>query len=179
MPCFEPDLLDLDALLDKLGVARAALIGHSDGGKIALYYAAANPDRVASLVVVSAHIYVEADMASGIQSVRDDYLSDVRFQAKMRRVHGENAEGLFWGWYNGWNRPEILTWDLRAVVNRIVSPTLVVLGTADEHISPGQARELAASIPGAELYLLAGAGHMLPQDEPLQFNHRILEFLTG
>jgi pimeloyl-ACP methyl ester carboxylesterase len=177
MPRFEPDLRDLDALLAKLGIEQPALVGHSDGGKIAMYYAAANPGRVTCLAIVSAHIYVKPEMAPGIHAVRKDFESSTRFQMKMRRVHGDKAESLFWGWYQGWTAPEVLEWDLRPAIKHITCPTLVVQGLEDEHIRPAQARELAASLPNASLFLLPGAGHMLPLDFPEVFNPILLEFL--
>jgi pimeloyl-ACP methyl ester carboxylesterase len=177
IPSFEPDLADLEILLKEFGLKQVALIGHSDGGKIAMYFAAEHPDRVACLVIVSAHIYVEIESLPGIQAVRRDFEEDARFQAKMRRVHGDKSEALFWGWYNGWTRPDVLEWDLRPVVKRIARPTLILQGMEDEHISASQARELAATIPGATIHLLPGVGHMLPQDESGSFNRRILEFL--
>jgi pimeloyl-ACP methyl ester carboxylesterase len=53
----------------------------------------------------------------------------------------------------------------------------VVQGLEDEHASPQHARDLAASIPEADLWLVPGAGHMLPQDNPEEFNLRVLHFL--
>lgn len=95
----------------------------------------------------------------------------------MQRVHGENTEPVFWGWFNGWTNPAIEDWDMRAEIKRISSPTLVVQGIEDEHASHQHARDLADSIPGAELWLVPGAGHMLPQQMPDNFNSRLLQYL--
>jgi len=73
LPTFSTDLQDLTALLDALDIQRAALVGHSDGGKIALYFASQQPERVTCLVTVAAHIYVEAKMESGLMGVRQAY----------------------------------------------------------------------------------------------------------
>jgi pimeloyl-ACP methyl ester carboxylesterase len=177
MPYFEEDLADLQAILDNLVVDQAALIGHSDGGKIAMYYAVNNPQRVTSLVIVSAHIYIEPKMSHGIQSVKSDFEQGSKFQKKMQRVHGDKTDALFQGWFNGWNNSEIQDWDMRPVINQIACPCLVVQGLEDEHATPQHARDMAAAIPNADLWLLPGAGHMLPQDFSEEFNQRMLKFL--
>ncbi|HEX9615802.1 MAG TPA: alpha/beta hydrolase [Anaerolineales bacterium] len=177
MPYFESDRADLEQLLDGLRVERAALVGHSDGGKIALYFAADHPERVPSLVVVAAHIYVENRMGPGIQQVLNDFETDNRFREKLHRVHGEKAAALFRGWYSGWTNPAWVDWDMRPVLRKITCPALVAQGLEDEHATPQHARDLAGNIAGAELWLEPGIGHMLPQDAPEEFNRRLLEFL--
>ncbi len=177
MPYFKEDLADFQAILDELELDQIAMIGHRDGGKSAMYYTVDNPQRVTSLVIVSAHISIEPKMSQGIQSVRGDFEQDLKFQKKMQRVHGHNTQALFWGWFNGWNNSAIQDWDMRPTINQITCPTLVVQGLEDEHASGQHARDIAAAIPGAELWLVPGAGHMLPQDFPEEFNQRMLKFL--
>jgi pimeloyl-ACP methyl ester carboxylesterase len=178
MPYFEEDLADLECLLDRFHFQRAVLIGHSDGGKIAMYYAARCPQRVISLIVVATHIYVEAKMVPGIQGVLKNFEDDQRFREKLRRVHGEKAEAVFRGWYEGWTDPRNLSWDMRPILRQISCPTLVIQGLEDEHATPQHARDIAAAISGAELLLVPEAGHMLPQDFPQVFNPKMLDFLA-
>jgi len=178
MPYFEEDLADLDFLLNWFHIQQAVLIGHSDGGKIAMYYAASCPQRVVSLIVVSTHIYVEPKMSPGIQGVLHDFEDDYRFREKLRRVHGDKAETLFRGWYEGWTDPRNLIWNMRPILRQIACPTLVILGLEDEHATPQHATDIASAISGAELWLVPEAGHMLPQDFPEIFNSKMLEFLT-
>jgi pimeloyl-ACP methyl ester carboxylesterase len=177
MPNFEPDLADLEAVLDKFGYKQVILIGHSDGGNIAMRYAISHPEQVLCLVIVAAHIYIEPKMSTGIHSVMHKFEQDHRFQSQMHRVHGDNAERLFWGWFNGWMNPDIINWDMRPEINQISCPTLVVQGLEDEHASPQHARHLAGVIPGAVLWLVPGASHMLPQQCPEEFNRHVLQFL--
>ena len=93
LPTFEADQADLLSLLDELQVERAALVGHSDGGTIALYFAAAHPERVAKLVSVAAHIYVEPKMEPGMQMIRRTYESDADFQRKIHRAARRESRG--------------------------------------------------------------------------------------
>jgi pimeloyl-ACP methyl ester carboxylesterase len=177
VPDFKDDLDDLARLLDQSGLERAALVGHSDGGTIALYFAAGNPRRVTKIVTIAAHIYFEPKMLPGIEGIHYTYDHDPDFQRKFARQHGTKAEDVFNHWYYGWKKPEHLSWDMRSVIPRISCPTLVIQGSEDEHATPQHARDIASLIPQAELWLLPGAGHMLPQDFPEAFNSRVIRFL--
>jgi pimeloyl-ACP methyl ester carboxylesterase len=179
MPYFEDDLKDLQAICGQIGIEPVSLIGHSDGGTIALYYAARFPEQVAAMVVVAAHAYVEQEMESGILGVRPARRQNERFRAGLRRLHGEKTDQVFYNWFDGWRRSENRNWDMRAQLERITSPTLVVQGVEDEHATPQHARDIAAAIPAAELWLAPGARHMLPQDMPEDFNERIISFLAS
>jgi pimeloyl-ACP methyl ester carboxylesterase len=182
MPAFQEDRADLLALFEYLNLESAGLVGHSDGGTIALYFAAQFPQRLSALVVIAAHIYLEAAMAPGIERVRQRYETDALFREGFRNVHGEQAPAVFRNWYEGWTRPavaaELLSWDMRPLLAQIACPALVVQGALDEHATPQHARDLAAAIPAAQCWLAPGAGHMFPQEQPERFNPRLLEFLV-
>ncbi len=179
MPHFEEDRQDLQALLDALDINRAALVGHSDGGTIALHFAASNPDCVERLVSIAAHVYVEPKMRLAIDRIRQGFDQDMDFRQRFQRVHGEKYRKLLFDWYTGWTRPENLGWDMRPLLKKISCPTLVVQGLEDEDASTQHACDIAAAIYGAEVWLLPGVGHMLPRDGPEEFNVRLIEFLSA
>jgi pimeloyl-ACP methyl ester carboxylesterase len=68
---------------------------------------------------------------------------------------------------------------MRPVLEKIACPTLVVQGMEDEHATPQHARDIAAGIPGAELWLDPGTAHMLPQERAEVFNRKVVEFLRS
>ena len=183
IPYFEEDVDDLEVLLDTLGVQQAALIGHSDGGTVALYFAACRPQRLERLVTIAAHIYIEPKMDTGIQAVRHSFETDRLFRNALRSVHGDKTDAVFYGWFNGWHRRENLGWDMRAALPQIACQTLVIQGSQDEHATLQHAQDIAAGIrsqdghPGVELWLVEGANHMFPQERPEEFNQRVLAFL--
>ena len=178
MPTFEDDLLDLHVLYKEFGIERASLIGHSDGGTICLYFAARHPHLVHGLVTIAAHVFVEEKMESSIEDILEAYENNRKFQAGLYRMHGENAERVFRNWYDGWHRPAVLNWDMRPEISRINCPTFIIQGVEDEHATPGHARDIARSIPGAELWLVDDRGHMLPKEEAEEFNRRVIKFLN-
>lgn len=179
LPGFEPDRADLLDLVSALEIGRFALVGHSDGGTIALYFAADHPAMVACLVTIAAHIYVEPMMEGGIRGVFDAFENDPRFRKGLRRYHGENTNQVFANWYYGWCSPENQDWDMRPHLAGIRCPLLVVQGQEDEHATPEHALDIAAGVPGASVWLVPEADHMLQQRNAEQLNPRLINFLDA
>jgi len=178
VPSFTDDLEDLHALIEHMKLHRAILIGHSDGGSIGLYYGMQFPEQVHALVTVAAHIYLEPKMGPGIQGVRQAFEHDQRFRKDLSRIHGKKYETTFYNWFDGWHTPAALEWDMRPLLSKIQCPTLVIQGEEDEHATPQHAIDVAEHIPNAELWLVEGAKHMLPQEIPDKFNQKTLTFLA-
>jgi pimeloyl-ACP methyl ester carboxylesterase len=179
-PRFEQDLADLWAVLDHLEIDAASLVGHSDGGTISLYAAAQAPERVTALVTVAAHIYLEQEtMEPGIQGILQAYQHSTRFRQGLQRVHGDKSDDVVQAWYQGWHTPDVIDWDMRPLLKTITCPALIVQGEDDEHASSQHAVDIAENIPGAELWLIPGVGHMVPQEAPREFNRRLVHFLSA
>ena len=179
VPSFADDLADLEAIIAAYNLKSFILIGHSDGGSIALSYAACFPERVQALVTVAAHIYLEPKMEPGIQAIKQAFNLDRRFRKGLERIHGEKFKATFNNWFDGWHNPASHDWDMRPLLPNISCPTLVIQGEEDEHATSQHAADIAGHIPGAELWLMPGAKHMLPQDFPVEFNHRVIGFLKS
>ncbi len=177
LPAFGVDQRDLAAVMQAFELRRAALVGHSDGGTLALYFAAQHPQRVTRLVIVASHIYVEVSMLPGMAAVIQSYTEDPELRSRLERAHGDKAEAVFSNWFGGWRRPEHLTWDMRPLLSRITCPTLVIQGEADEYATPQHARDIADHVQHGTLWLIPGVAHMPPQEVPDLFNRRVLEFL--
>jgi pimeloyl-ACP methyl ester carboxylesterase len=179
IPDFAQDVADLGELLNQLEIERAHLVGHSDGGTIALAFAARETRRVNRLVTVAAHIYIEAKMAPGIQRVAAAFEGDPRFRRSLDRVHSGRGEQVFQNWYTGWYREATQDWDMRPLLKQVQAPALVIQGLKDEHAAPQHAVDLAEALPCAELWLVEEAAHMLPQENAGVFNPRVLQFLSS
>jgi len=115
-------------------------------------------------------------METGIQGIRRAFESDERFRTGFQRSHGDKYEAVFRNWYDGWHTPKALDWDMRPLLGNISCPALVIQGEEDEHAVPQHARDIAAGLPNAELWLVPGAQHMLPQENADVFNERVIAF---
>jgi len=177
LPTFTTDVDDLHTVLGVYGIRRASLVGHSDGGTIALYFAAQYPADIRCMMTVAAHIYVEPKMEAGIQGIKHSFDNDERFRLGLRHAHGDKYAAVFHNWFDGWYRMGSLTWDMRPTLSRIHCPVLVAQGEDDEHATPQHAKDIADVIPGAEIWLIPGAGHMVPQEHAELFNQHLLQFL--
>jgi pimeloyl-ACP methyl ester carboxylesterase len=148
---------DLPALLAAHGIAAPILVGHSDGASIALLYAARAP--ATAVVALAPHVFVEDVTVRSIAAIADEYpTTDLR--ARLRRWHGDNVDGAFWGWNQVWLDPAFRSWNIEADVARIAAPILVVQGTADAYGTPAQVESIRghARVP-VEVVLLEGCGH--------------------
>jgi len=168
----------LPALLLALGVDTAAnppcLLGHSDGGSIALLYAARFPDRVSGIVVLAPHIMVEDISVSSIDKARTAYL-DTDLRQRLARHHAD-PDSAFWGWNDSWLNPAFRLWSIEAEIAAITCPLLVVQGLDDEYGTLAQIRGIAKVVKQTELLELAECGHSPHRDQPAQLTSRMGRF---
>ncbi|WP_430795454.1 alpha/beta fold hydrolase [Achromobacter spanius] len=151
--------LDVDALADK-----PVLFGHSDGGSIALLYAAMHPDAVAGVVAAAPHIFVEDVSVANIGQARQAYVeSDLR--ARLGRHH-QDVDSAFWGWNDIWLKPEFRRWNIEDYLSRIACPVLAMQGVDDEYGTLEQVRGIRRRAPHAELLEIAECGHSPHRDQP-------------
>jgi pimeloyl-ACP methyl ester carboxylesterase len=159
------DFLDAEAqralpdVLQALGIERPILYGHSDGGTIALMFAAAYPDRPRAVISEAAHVFSEADSSGGLRQVVEEYRQgDLR--ARLAKHHGDNVDAMFEGWAGFWLRPDMRGWRMTDRLPAIRCPVLVVQGQDDDHGTLAQAETIAALAGGAvETFIVPGCGH--------------------
>ena len=136
------------------------LFGHSDGGSIALLFAAAYPDRVRAIVSEAAHVLVEEICLAGIRLARADYEGG-ELRKRLQRYHGANTDTMFWGWCDTWLRPNFRDWNIEPELRQIVCPTLIVQGADDEYATRAQVDAIATGISAGptEILWLPGCAH--------------------
>ena len=136
----------LEVVLDQLGINKAVLIGHSDGGTIALIHAGMdNRDRVLGVVTMAAHVFNEEVCITGIRDARKVWDStDLR--EKLKRYHGDNVDNAFLGWNDTWQRADYWHWNVEKYLPMITCPLLVMQGRDDHY---GSEKQVDAIIDGA------------------------------
>jgi 3-oxoadipate enol-lactonase len=185
---------DAIEVLDAANAPHAHVFGVSMGGLIAQELALRHPDRVASLVLGCTHPggsdAVRMDPAAATmlmdrtpKSARDAIEASVPFlyadTTSRDDIDGDLGARLryalratsYWGQLDAMRQH-------RGTLSRlpeINSPTLVLHGTADKLVQPGNAELLAAAIPGARLQWLEGAGHLFWTDQTA----RTIELVNG
>ncbi|MFH1481517.1 MAG: alpha/beta hydrolase, partial [Pseudomonadota bacterium] len=123
----------LPALLEVAGIRQCILIGHSDGGSIAIIYAggtSAIPLR--GLITESAHVFCEERTVRSIQIAGENYKKG-RLRKKLEKYHGDNVDCAFWGWNGAWLHPDFKNWNLEEYLPGIDVPMLVIQGEHDEY----------------------------------------------
>jgi pimeloyl-ACP methyl ester carboxylesterase len=151
----------LPAVLDRLGIERCVLVGHSDGASIALLAAggaARTASRVAGLVLIAPHVFVEDATIEAIEAAREAFLNaDLR--RRLARYH-DDVDGAFWGWNDVWLSPGFRGWDITDRLAEITCPVALVQGRADPYGTSAQLDAIAAGVRGpVDQTMIVGVGH--------------------
>ena len=194
---------DLRALLDKLGIESAHWLGYSMGGRTALQFAVAYPERVTRLVLEGATPGI-ADAAERSARVADDealaefieregiaafterwtrqplFATQERLPAEVRqRLYQQRLRNSPVGLANSLRG--MGTGAQRPVWDRLSSvtcPTLLVVGAEDAKFL-ALARAMAAGMPRAKIAVIEGVGHAAHLENPATFNRAVIDFLLA
>jgi pimeloyl-ACP methyl ester carboxylesterase len=167
----------LPALLRAAGAAaeKPWLFGHSDGGTIALLYAASFPDGLAGAVVVAPHYFVEAKGLEGIAKARIAYeTTDLRDRLQAYHVDPDSA---FYGWCDAWLSPEFRDWNIEALLSAISCPLLAVQGIEDEYATMQQIDGIKVRAPQTELLKIPACRHSPHRDQPGILTRATIDFI--
>lgn len=167
---------DVLAVLDQLGIERAAVVGWSDGAFTGLALARAHPERVAGVFFFACNVDASGAWPFEMTEVignclkphRKDYamLSPAPERFDMMSAALQEMQG---------SQPNYSPADLGA----ISVPVTVAWAASDEFIRPHHARYIAEAIPDARLVELPGVTHFAPVQRPADFNAAVLEFLEA
>lgn len=158
----------LPELLDAAGVREAVLVGHSDGGSIALLHASTTRavPRVRGLILEAPHVFCEEVTVRAIEQAREQYLrGDLR--ARLERYHGPNVDCAFWGWNRAWLDPGFRHWNLQEYLPAVTVATLVVQGQDDPYGTLRQVDAIERQCGGpVRRQVFERCGHSPHRDHP-------------
>jgi pimeloyl-ACP methyl ester carboxylesterase len=189
---------DAAAVLDAAGHPMAHVCGASLGGMIAQRFALAYPTRLRSLMLICTTpggrnaVRASDEVMTGLVQGGEDPSTVYRRNAwflygeETRANHPERIEEDLIYRAKIPTRPAGYFGQLQAAMAHdawdelpsVAVPTLVVHGDADLLVPTANGRRLAERIPGAELVLVPGAGHMLQADGGDQVREAVLGFLA-
>ena len=157
---------DLLVFMNQRGIAKAHILGFSDGGNIAMVFALAHPERVEKLILNGANLDASGVKRTVQIPIEIGYRIATLFAKRSPKAR-LNAEmlGLMV------NDPNVKP----AELTQIQCPTLVLAGD-DDMIKDEHTRLIARSIPNAEISIIPGT-HFIANKNPEVFNETVLRFL--
>lgn len=168
----EPDYMHLEAwrvlppLLEKVGLHRPILVGHSDGATIALLHASRHP--VTACVAIAPHVMVE-DMAiqaiAHAKNLFEEHLSPTGLRQRLAKFHAD-VDNAFWQWNDVWLSQAFRHFDIRSNCEQIKAPLLLVQGVNDEYGSLKQLQWVQQAVPHAHQFVIEDCGHSPHRDQP-------------
>lgn len=170
--------VDVLAVLDKLAIEKAALVGWSDGGEIALDLAIHQPARVSKLFVVGANYDANGSKPRGGSST-------ATFQAYAAKCKADHAklsskpksyDAVIDALLPVWRNPAGFT---KAQLKAITVPAAITLGDHDEIIVLDQVKEMGKLIPKGRSIVFENASHFVMWQDPESFNRALVAFLTA
>jgi 3-oxoadipate enol-lactonase len=178
---------DLLRAVDFLEEGKAHVVGLSMGGRIARNFALEHPARVATLTLANTSPGFDALSPQEVLRYVEERTGSTPPSA--RRLLGSRAgpgaqEALLASFHALRNESYRKTLeasvaqDRGAPLERLAVPTLVITGDEDRVYPPALARSMAQRIPGAELVVLEGCGHLSNLEQPERFNAALLDFLS-
>ena len=168
---------DVLAVLDALGVKKAAVVGWSDGGEIGLDLAISNPDRVERLFVFGANYDSNGskNRRSGTTPTFNAYAvkckTDFLKMSKNPQAYDAVVDSLM----PVWKSSQAFTKDQ---IRSIKAYTVVADGDHDEIILLDQIKEMSQLIPHAKLVVFENASHFALWQDPTTFTRAVLDFLA-
>lgn len=168
----------LPRLMSELHILRPILIGHSDGGSIALIYASAFPERAKAVITEAAHVFVEEVTIEGIRKAVAVY-EKTNLREQLEKYHGEKTDAMFRAWSETWLSEEFRNWNIEEYLTGIKCPVLAIQGADDEYGSPAQVESIVKRVSGkAESLLIAGCGHIPHQQASKTVVEAIINFIN-
>lgn len=189
---------DIRALLDHLRVERAVVVGLSMGGQVAMAFADLFPERLAGLVltatsaegetpdgVVARRAVAERFVEEGsvlpggemvpkllaAASVKRDPQLAVKVYTMIANAPPSGAAAAI--------RGRALRKDYMESLRTVRVPALIIVGTEDQYSPLAKAQRMHEAIPGAQLEIFEGVGHLPNLEDADRFNAVLHEFLAG
>ncbi len=170
-------LQSLPELLSQLEIENPILVGHSDGASIAIIYAGVH-DRVAGLVLLAPHVFVEDLSVASIAEARSKFQT-TNLPEKLARHHRDAAR-TFCGWNNIWLDRAFRRWNIEEYLPRITCPTLVIQGLQDQYGTMAQVEAIQRQTGGpVEVLALEDCRHSPQRDQLEKVIEAIRNFVLG
>jgi pimeloyl-ACP methyl ester carboxylesterase len=167
---FDEDVDDLRSVLAERRCDRVHLIGHSDGGTVALLLAARSPELVVSVTVVAVHVRGDAATVATLRRMGPPTDWPETMQRSLRRAHGPDWAGVAGGWHALWTSTEWEDWSIVDALPAIRCPVLAFHGMHDALAPTLHADMLLAVLPDTTVTWVDTSTHDPHRVAPQQFS---------
>lgn len=164
----------LPELIQSLEIEAPVLLGHSDGGTIALLHA--SHFSVSACIVMAPHVIVEDKSVRAIDEARAAYEAGT-LRGKLERFH-RSVDCAFWQWNDIWLSPAFRGFDIRSECRRIQAPVLAIQGEDDPYGTLAQIDGIEPTRGPFVKYVMPQCGHSPHRDQPERTLKRIVEYLA-
>lgn len=173
----EKSAIILIEIIKAFPIQKPILIGHSDGGSIALIAAAKAPSIIKGIISIAGHVFVEDITLKGIRAVEEAY-KNTDFSQKLSKYHGEKTNDVFYSWTNIWLSDKFRTWNIVDLIPKINCPSLIIQGADDEYGTLKQVTEISNHISGyAETLILKNTKHVPHKEQKEKVLAAIAQFI--
>lgn len=151
------------------------VIGHSDGGSIALIHAAEQPARLRGIITEAAHVFVEQETVDGIRAADDAYLAGKLH--RLTQYHGDKTDTTFKAWSRTWIKEGFRHWNIEYLLPSIQVPALVMQGVEDQYATGAQVTAIVGGVANREAVMIPECGHIPHQEQPGTTLRRMAAFI--
>jgi pimeloyl-ACP methyl ester carboxylesterase len=149
------------------------LIGHSDGGSIAIIHAGSFPEKIIGVITEASHQFIEDISVEGIRDAVKLY-EEGKLKDLLNKYHGDNTDSMFHGWADIWLRKEFRKWNIEEYLQKIKVPFLAIQGMDDQYGSFAQLASIKKNAIKSDIYHIPSCGHT----PHLQMKETILQLMS-
>ncbi len=171
----------LEKFIEKISVnKKLILVGHSDGGTIALLYASRNPQKVDALITLAHHVFVEQVSIKGVKDAVWAY-KNTDLKERLEKYHQNKVDSMFYGWANVWCNDDVENYTIEEDIKKIRAPILSFQGENDQYGTFVQLKTIIDNCPNQknEVHWLKECGHAPQKDQEDFVIEKIAEFVKN
>ncbi len=143
--------------------SKIILVGHSDGGSVALMYASKFSQNVVGVVTMAAHVVVEEETINGIYPAIKAY-QEGKLDG-LQKYHGDKTDTIFKAWSETWLSEEYQQWNICDKIHQTI-PSLILQGEKDEYGTKKQLALIKEQVPNALTFLIPNIHHQPHLEQP-------------
>jgi pimeloyl-ACP methyl ester carboxylesterase len=153
------------------------VIGHSDGGTIALIHAAERPARLLGAITAAAHVSVEDVALAGVAAAQESYRAGKL--TGLAKFHGAKTDAVFRAWADTWRSDWFRSWNIEYLLPAIACPALIMQGVHDQYGTYAQVEAIVSHVKNAQEAMIEDCGHVPHLEQPALVRDRMAHFIRS